>query len=83
MKARLQLSPSAWVGVAMVGTFVLLGILAPWIAPYDPAHPVLAERFAPPSGAHWFGTDSKGTDALSQLLWGARSALATRSWAAR
>src|SRR5207302_8708120 len=35
----------------------------------------LAARFLPMSADHWLGTDSKGVDALSQLLWGARSAL--------
>jgi peptide/nickel transport system permease protein len=68
-------SPSAWVGIAMVATFVVLGIVGPWLAPYDPSYGVLAERFAGASGAHWLGTDSKGVDTLSQLLFGARSAL--------
>jgi peptide/nickel transport system permease protein len=59
----------------MIGTFILLGIIGPWIAPYDPAIGDLAQRFQDPSGAHWLGTDSKGVDALSQLLYGARAAL--------
>jgi peptide/nickel transport system permease protein len=75
MKAGLRLSPSGWIGMIMIGTFVVLGVIGPWIAPYDPAFGDLAERFQTASGAHWLGTDSKGVDSLSQLLYGARSAL--------
>ncbi len=74
-RLELRLSPSAWIGVAMIGTFVVLGLLGPGLAPYDPSFGVLADRFAGASGAHWLGTDSKGVDTLSQLLYGARSAL--------
>jgi peptide/nickel transport system permease protein len=76
-RRRLPLSPSAWVGAVMLGSFVLLGIAGPWLAP----HPVVASAidlenpFAPSSATHWLGTDANGYDALSQLLWGARSAL--------
>jgi peptide/nickel transport system permease protein len=73
--ARLRLSPSAWVGAVMLATFVVLGVIGPWIAPADPAAIDLARRFAPPSAEHWLGTDQSGVDALSQLLWGARGAL--------
>lgn len=70
-----RLSPSAWVGLAMLGVFAVLGVIGPWLAPDDPRLLDLASRFQPISAAHWLGTDSKGVDALSQLLWGARSAL--------
>lgn len=75
MKAGLRLSPSGWVGMIMLGTFIVLGIIGPWIAPYDPSYGNLDARFLPMSGSHWLGTDSKGVDAISQLFWGARSAL--------
>jgi peptide/nickel transport system permease protein len=72
---KLRLSPSAWVGIAMIAAFIGLGVLGPLLAPYDPTHPDLANRFLPASAAHWLGTDSSGIDALSELLWGAREAL--------
>ena len=62
-------------GATMFAVFVILGILGPWLAPFDPAHIELASRFLPASSAHWLGTDSNGIDTLSQLLWGAREAL--------
>jgi peptide/nickel transport system permease protein len=69
------LSPSGWLGAILLGVFILVGLLGPLIAPYDPNQGDLAQRFLPASGVHWLGTDSKGVDTLSQLLWGARSAL--------
>lgn len=71
------LSPSGWLGLAMLAVFAAAGILGPIIAPYDLSlpHVELAHQFEAGSAAHWLGTDSSGRDALSQLLWGARSAL--------
>jgi peptide/nickel transport system permease protein len=73
----MKLSPSAWVGLVMLAGFVAAGIFGPLIAPYDLARPhvELLHQFEGPSGAHWLGTDSSGRDTLSQVLWGARSAL--------
>ena len=73
----LKLSPSAWVGLGMVLTFIFAGIFGPWIAPYDVSSQAidLSRKFEGPSAEHWLGTDSNGRDALSQLLFGARKAL--------
>ncbi|CAN5905468.1 ABC transporter permease [soil metagenome] len=72
-----KLSPSAWIGLGMLGTFVVLGLFGPFLAPYDVSSRAidLAHKFEGPSAAHWLGTDSNGRDALSQLLYGARKAL--------
>ncbi|HEY5924684.1 MAG TPA: ABC transporter permease [Kofleriaceae bacterium] len=75
MKAGIKLSLSGRIGGVMVGVFILIGIIGPWIAPYDPELVNLEARFLPPSSEHWLGTDVNGIDTLSQLLWGARSAL--------
>jgi ABC-type dipeptide/oligopeptide/nickel transport system permease subunit len=53
-------------------------LLAPWLAPHDPAAVDLLHRFAPPvwttdgSWNHLLGTDDLGRDILSRLIWGAR-----------
>ncbi len=70
-----HLSPSALVGAGMLGVFVVLGVIGPWIAPDSVTALDLGHQFEPPSGEHWLGTDQSGRDTLSQLLWGARSAL--------
>lgn len=73
----LKLSPSALVGAAMLAVFVLAGIFGPLIAPYDMSINTadLTAKFAGASSEHLLGADANGRDTLSQLLWGARSAL--------
>jgi len=73
--ARLRLSPSAYVGMALLTGFVLAGLLGPLLAPYPPEIMNLENEFLPPSAAHWLGTDQHGNDVLSQMLHGARLAL--------
>ena len=72
-----SLSPSARIGAVMLGVFVVLGIVGPWIAPYSVGVGAidLDHIFAAPDSSHLFGRDKNGIDAFSQLLWGARSAL--------
>jgi peptide/nickel transport system permease protein len=72
---RRKLSLSGWIGAVMLGIFVIVGIMGPWLAPHSATAIDLNNRFAHSSGAHWLGTDRNGVDTLSQLLWGARSAL--------
>jgi peptide/nickel transport system permease protein len=65
-------NPLAAAGVVLVAVFVLCALLAPWIAPQDPAHIDLPNRLQPPSAQHLCGTDELGRDILSRLIWGAR-----------
>ena len=66
---------TSWVGLWLFLLVVVLALLAPWIAPYDPLNQNILERLKPPSGEHWLGTDYYGRDTLSRLLWGARISL--------
>ena len=68
--------PLAVIGLVLLAAFVLAGLLAPWIAPANPASIDLIHRLRGPSAAHWCGTDELGRDTLSRLLWGARLSLA-------
>lgn len=68
-------NPLAAAGLVLVIGFVLCALLAPWIAPRDPAFIELPARLAAPSSAHWLGTDELGRDILSRLLYGARISL--------
>ncbi|MGA0567907.1 ABC transporter permease [Rathayibacter sp. KR2-224] len=72
--ARQWRRPMAIVGVAVIVLWLVIAVFAPLLAPYDP----LAQEFprlAPPSGAHWFGTDVLGRDVLSRTLYGSRVSL--------
>src|SRR5205085_3892318 len=55
-------------GLIIVGLFVLLALVGPFVAPMDPMSQDLANRLAPPSGAHLLGTDALGRDVLSRIL---------------
>jgi peptide/nickel transport system permease protein len=63
-------------GLIIVGTIVLLGLLAPWIAPHPWDTISMRTRFLAPNATYWFGTDEYGRDVLSRLLMGARLSLA-------
>jgi peptide/nickel transport system permease protein len=65
-------NPLAAVGVVLVASFLIAAVLAPWIAPQDPAHIDLPNRLESPSSQHLCGTDELGRDILSRLIWGAR-----------
>jgi peptide/nickel transport system permease protein len=57
-----------------VAGLLLVALLAPWVAPYDPVAVDFGAMFRPPARAHWFGTDSYGRDVLSRIIHGARTA---------
>ena len=60
---------------AVILLLVLAAVLAPSIAPFDPAAPDYDSVLDGPSAAHWLGTDAFGRDILSRLIWGARVSL--------
>jgi peptide/nickel transport system permease protein len=72
---RLLRRRGAAVGLAAVLFFVLLALLAPLAAPYDPLATSWSAIRKAPSTAHWFGTDEIGRDVLSRVVWGARASL--------
>jgi peptide/nickel transport system permease protein len=63
-------------GLVIVGTIVILAVLAPWIAPHPWDTISIRTRFQPPNATYWLGTDDYGRDVLSRLLMGARLSLA-------
>lgn len=67
----------AQIGLAGVFAAVLLALLAPLVAPFDPMAPGDLSRdvLLPPGGRHWMGTDQLGRDVWSRLLFGARVSL--------
>lgn len=73
---RRKLPRALVIGLSIVGAIVLLAILGPWIAPYDPQGFSMRMRLRPPSLEHWFGTDEFGRDVLSRVLAGAHYSLA-------
>lgn len=66
---------TAMAGLGIILFFVLIALLAPWIAPYDFKAQQLVNRLAPPSAEHWFGTDDLGRDLFTRVIYGARISL--------
>jgi len=61
-------NPLTAVAACGVVILVLLAILGPSIAPYDPIASSVSEALLPPSHAHLAGTDQLGRDTFSRLL---------------
>jgi len=63
------------VGFAIVLVVMVCAIFAPWVATHNPDALDVMNRFAAPSGAHWFGTDHLGRDLFSRMVHGASVAM--------
>lgn len=75
---RLRRNPMGMVGLIMLVTAIVVAVLAPWIAPYDPdavRRVSIMDIYQPPSPDHWLGTDDAGADVLTNFLYGARVSL--------
>jgi peptide/nickel transport system permease protein len=66
--------PSATLGAVVLGTFILLALLAPVIAPYG-LHEQVGPVYGRPSWSHPLGLDDGGVDMVTLLMWGARISL--------
>jgi oligopeptide transport system permease protein len=65
----------AMTGCVFLALLSIVSILAPLIAPYSYQAQDLALGAAPPSLAHWLGTDTLGRDLFTRILYGGRVSL--------
>lgn len=79
---RLRHSPMALVGGGIIGLFVLLAVIGPFVAPHDPAALSWGDEVSPARGdfvgprpENLLGLDHLGRDEFSRLLIGARQSL--------
>ena len=79
---RLRRNPVFLLGLAITVVFVVLAVVSPWLAPYDPASTPLLDKVRPqsnpvpgPEPGHPLGADDKGRDLLSRLLVGSQQTL--------
>jgi peptide/nickel transport system permease protein len=68
-------NPSLVAGAAILGTFALLALAAPWL-PGDPLTMTPSNRLLAPSSVFPFGTDALGRDVMARTIHGARVSLA-------
>lgn len=71
---RFRRNRAALFGVAVVGVFGLVALLAPALAPVDP-FAISRASFQPPGDAYLMGTDALGRDVFSQFVYGAQVSL--------
>jgi peptide/nickel transport system permease protein len=62
-------------GLAIVLLVLVLAVFAPWVATHNPDALDVMNRFKPPSGTHWLGTDQLGRDLYSRMVHGASVAM--------
>jgi peptide/nickel transport system permease protein len=91
-KPGVSLIASAWqrlrrdkvflIGATITLLFIVLALVAPWIAPHDPAAGLLIDRVRPqtnpvpgPEPGFPLGADDRGRDLLSRLIVGSRQTL--------
>ncbi|HRW11089.1 MAG TPA: ABC transporter permease [Caldilineaceae bacterium] len=62
-------------GLIVVAFLILVGLFAPWLAPYDPIQQHEGMELTAPSAQFLLGTDELGRDLLSRIIYGARISL--------
>ena len=67
--------PGTVLGLFLVTTLLLAGLLAPWLPLDDPTEINLPDRLLSPSAEHFLGTDHLGRDTFSRIVHGARMTL--------
>src|SRR6516165_3831692 len=74
---RFPRSPKILIGLGALIFFIIIAVIGPWIAPYDPSASLSTTNGVPqpPSAAHWLGTTQVQQDVFSQLLAGGRSTI--------
>ena len=72
---RLVKNPIGLASMIYLALMILIAILAPFIAPFDPTLTDPNAIMTPADGVHLLGTDSAGRDVLSRLFFGTQTTL--------
>ncbi|HEX3721770.1 MAG TPA: ABC transporter permease, partial [Nitrolancea sp.] len=73
---RLVRNRGAAVGGVVFLLIIIVALIAPLIAPYDPIKLNVSDSLESPNGQHWLGTDQFGRDTLSRIIYGSRISVA-------
>lgn len=71
----LMSDPEGAIGITLGIVVLIVTVLGPYLAPYDPSAVHMSARLAAPSLAHPFGTDELGRDLLSRVIVGAQQSI--------
>jgi peptide/nickel transport system permease protein len=75
LRRRFLKRPPAVFGLVFSTVVIAVALLAPVVAPIDPAAQDFEATLQQPGGAHLLGTDELGRDVLSRVIFGARASL--------
>ncbi|MBI4308353.1 MAG: ABC transporter permease [Chloroflexi bacterium] len=70
-----RLKPLGTFGAIIVLVMIVVALLAPILAHFDPIDASASRRLFPPSYDYWMGTDGAGYDVYSRIVYGARVSL--------
>ena len=68
---RVLSNPLALTGFVLISLMLVLALLSPWLAPYDPDAIQVKDILLPPSSPHWMCTAGLAREVWSRRLFGA------------
>lgn len=74
LRRLLRSQPLGVFGLLVIVALILIAILAQQVAPYDPTS-IQFHNLLRPNAVNWFGTDDKGRDIFSRVIYGSRTSL--------
>ena len=75
MKRKKKIKLGTWAAGVLLAAILLMSLLAPVLAPYDPYQLDMRNALAAPDSVHLLGTDAIGRDLLSRVMYGGRQSL--------
>ncbi|MBR0654560.1 ABC transporter permease [Plastoroseomonas arctica] len=72
---------AGFLGALIILSLLIMAVLAPWIAPFDPLRVSIPDQLLEPDARFLFGTDQSGRDVLSRVIWASRSSLSVAGFA--
>lgn len=75
-RRRLLKNKMAVIGLCLIILIIIAALSTPLIAPYSYEEQNLKQQYQPPGSDHLLGTDNKGRDLLTRLMYGSRISLA-------
>ena len=68
LRYLIRTRPAALVGVVIVAVALMLALVGPSVAPFDPTTAIPGDQLQPPSFSHFMGTDGNGMDVFSRVI---------------
>jgi peptide/nickel transport system permease protein len=74
-KQKIKLSWMGKTAVVIIAIWIIIALVAPYIAPFHEADMIADDSFLPGNAQTWLGSDYMARDVLSRVLYGARTTI--------